>query len=100
MIVFIPKETRNSETRVAASPDTVKKLVGLGADVLVQKGAGIASRLSDEAFKNAGARIVGEKDAASADVVLKVLRPSPAEARKLKKGTLVIATMDPYGNES
>ncbi|MGI9351401.1 MAG: Re/Si-specific NAD(P)(+) transhydrogenase subunit alpha [Rhizobiaceae bacterium] len=100
MIVFVPKESRSGETRVAASPDTVKKLVSMGFVVHVEKGAGTASRIPDESFKTAGASIATAKSAGTADVVLKVLRPTPAEAKKYKKDAIVLASMDPFGNEN
>jgi len=100
MIVFVPKESRNGETRVAASPDTVKKMVAHGFSVHIEKGAGDSSRISDADYKAAGASTATPKSAGSADVVLKVLRPTPAEAKKYKKGALVLASMDPYGNEA
>ena len=100
MIVFVPKESRSGETRVAASPDTVKKMVALGFNVHVEKGAGDSSRISDADYKSAGATAATAKSAGSADVVLKVLRPTPAEAKKYKKGALVLASMDPFGNEA
>ncbi len=99
MIVLIPKESRKSETRVAASLDTVKKLVGYGFDVHVEKSAGDLSRISDTDYKAAGAKAATAKSAGSADIILKVLRPSAAEAMKYKKGAIVLAMMDPYGNE-
>ena len=99
MIVFVPKETRNSEPRVAASPDTVKKMAGLGMQVLVQKGAGELSRIPDKAYVDAGAKIVSGKEASTADVILKVLRPTASEAKGYKKGALLIGMMDPFGNE-
>jgi NAD(P) transhydrogenase subunit alpha len=95
--VFIPKETDPVETRVGASPDSVKKLVGLGFDVIVEKGAGHDSRMTDDAFAAAGAKIGSVSDGKSADVVLKVRRPSAAEIKSYKKGAAVIASMDPYG---
>ena len=98
MIVYIPKEITNSETRVAGSPETVKKMVALGFNVVVEKGAGLASRISDAAFKAAGAEI--SNVAAKADVILKVLRPTPQEAKSYKKGAIVLASMDPFGNEA
>ena len=100
MKLYIPRETQKSETRVAASTDTVKKLVSIGFSVSVEKGAGTASGTEDAAFKEAGASTATAKSAAEADVVLKVNRPTPAEAKKYKKDALVLATMDPYGNES
>ncbi|MCO6386497.1 Re/Si-specific NAD(P)(+) transhydrogenase subunit alpha [Aliihoeflea sp. 40Bstr573] len=99
-IVFVPKEVEGGEPRVAASPDTVKRLKGLGLDVVVEAGAGTASRIPDAEFEKAGARIGTAADASSADVVLKVRRPNDAELKVYKKGAAVIAAMDPYGNDA
>src|SRR5690625_7185130 len=86
MKIAIPKERRAQERRVAATPDTVKKLVALGAQVSVEAGAGEASRFSDEAFTNAGATVVSDLSTLLGDahLVLKVQRPalaSDAEGR-------------------
>ncbi len=99
MKLFVPKEAA-PETRVAASPDTVKRLIALGFDVFIEKGAGELSRVTDGAFEAAGAKIGNAKSGATADVVLKINRPSPAEAKSYKKGALVLAAMDPHGNLS
>ncbi|EKF16821.1 NAD(P) transhydrogenase subunit alpha, partial [Nitratireductor pacificus] len=88
-----------TEGRVSASPDTVKRLVGLGFDVVVEAGAGSASRIVDGAFEKAGARIGKAGDAAKADIVLKLRRPNAAELKTYRKGAVVIATMDPHGHE-
>ena len=90
-----------SETRVAAVPETVKKYVGLGADVVVQAGAGGAAGVPDSEFEPAGATIAPDaaSTARNADIVLKVRRPDAAELRACKPGALVIAIMDPHGNE-
>jgi NAD(P) transhydrogenase subunit alpha len=98
-LVFIARETVEGEPRVAGSPDTVKKMKALGLDVVVEAGAGILSRIPDDAFEKLGARIGAASDASSADVVLKVRRPTAAELKGYKPGAVVIATMDPYGNE-
>ncbi|RVB76871.1 MULTISPECIES: Re/Si-specific NAD(P)(+) transhydrogenase subunit alpha [unclassified Mesorhizobium] len=98
--VFIPRELDANEPRVAASPDTVKRLAGLGFDVIVESGAGTASRIPDEEFAKAGAAIGKAGDVAKADVVLKVRRPSEAELKAYRRGTAVIAIMDPYGNDA
>ncbi|WP_099865468.1 Re/Si-specific NAD(P)(+) transhydrogenase subunit alpha [Pararhizobium haloflavum] len=98
--IFIAKETAEGESRVAGSPDSIKKLAGLGFDVVVEAGAGAGSRIPDEAFEQAGARIGQAGDAAAADVVLKVRRPASGELSGYKKGALVVAIMDPYGNET
>jgi NAD(P) transhydrogenase subunit alpha len=96
--IFIPKESDAAEPRVAASPDTVKRLSGLGFSVIVEKGAGLASRITDAEFEKAGATIGA--DAGKADVILKVRRPSDAELKSYKKGAVVLAAMDPYGNDA
>ena len=98
--IFIPREVDPAEGRVAASPDTVKRLVGLGFDVVVEAGAGTASRIPDEEFARAGAAVGKAADASKADVVLKVRRPTDAELKGYKKGAAVLATMDPYGNDA
>ncbi|TIL64635.1 Re/Si-specific NAD(P)(+) transhydrogenase subunit alpha [Mesorhizobium sp.] len=98
--VFIPRELDANEPRVAASPDTVKRLAGLGFDVIVESGAGTASRISDEEFAKAGAVIGKAGDVAKADVVLKVRRPDEAELKAYRPGTAVIAIIDPYGNDA
>jgi NAD(P) transhydrogenase subunit alpha len=97
--VFIPRETVADEPRVAASPETVKRIAGLGLAVIVEGGAGERSRIPDADFKAAGAAIGKAADAGKADVVLKVRRPSATELKSYRKGAIVIATMDPYGNE-
>ena len=87
------------EPRVAATPETVKKMTGLGAQVAVEPGAGLKSGILDSDYTAAGATV--SADAMSgADVVLRVRRPSAAELGKCKRGALVIAIMDPYGNDA
>jgi H+-translocating NAD(P) transhydrogenase subunit alpha len=98
--IFVPKETDAAEPRVAASPETVKRFVGLGLSVVVEAGAGAASRIVDAEFEKAGAAIGKASDAGKADIVLKVRRPSEAELKGYRKGAMVIATMDPYGHEA
>ncbi len=98
--IFIPRELELIETRVGASPDTVKRLVGLGFAVVVETGAGTLSRIPDADFAAVGAVIGKASDAAKADVVLKVRRPSEAEVKGYKPGAAVLATMDPYGNDA
>src|SRR6202162_1302377 len=99
MRIAIARETDSGEPRVAGTPDTVKKMIGLGAEVAVEPGAGEKSGILDADYSAAGAS-VGKDAAKSADVVLKVRRPSAAELKSYKKGALVIAIMDPYGNEA
>ncbi|WP_353644707.1 Re/Si-specific NAD(P)(+) transhydrogenase subunit alpha [Mesorhizobium sp. WSM2239] len=99
-IVFVPKEVDSNEPRVAASPDTVKRISGLGLDIVVEAGAGTLSRITDEEFAKAGATIGSASDAARADVILKVRRPNATELKSYKRGASVIAIMDPYGNDA
>ncbi len=99
MRIAIPAEVETGETRVAATPDTVKKLTALGAEVAVQSGAGQGSGVPDSDFAAAGAVIASSAvDAVrDADVVFKVRRPRGAELAAYKKGALVLAIMDPFG---
>ncbi len=98
--VFIAKESAAGEGRVAGTPDTVKRMVALGLDIVVETGAGTLSRIPDADYKAAGASIGKASDAGKADVVLKVRRPGAGELKTYKKGAIVIATMDPYGHEA
>ena len=99
MKIAIPAEIDPGEPRVAATPETVKKFVSFGAEVAVEPGAGAKSGIPDAEFAAAGASIAagGTKDA---DVVLKVRRPTAAELSGYKKGAIVAAIMDPYGNDA
>ncbi len=101
MRIAIPAETDPIESRVAATPDMVKRYIGLGAEVVVQAGAGLRSGVTDADYQAAGAKV--EPSAAlalaDADIVLKVRRPASDEIAHLKNGAAVIAIMDPYGHE-
>ncbi|WP_297322079.1 Re/Si-specific NAD(P)(+) transhydrogenase subunit alpha [uncultured Bartonella sp.] len=97
--IFVAKETVNGETRVAASPETVKKLINLGYNVLVEKGAGLLSLISDADYSQAGAEIVNANDANKADIILKLRRPTAAEIAHYKKGAALIGILDPFGHE-
>lgn len=100
MKLGIPKETGASETRVAASPDTVKRLTGLGFDVAVETGAGTGAYISDSEFEAAGARIADTaRDAlGDADVVLKVARPTADEVALMKRGAVLVAILSPLAD--
>ena len=102
MRIAVLSETDPAEPRVAAVPETVKKFIGLGAEVAVQSGAGLKAGVPDSEYEAAGATIAGsaEDAAGSADLVLKVRRPSSDEIGLLKRGATVIAIMDPYGHEA
>jgi NAD(P) transhydrogenase subunit alpha len=98
MKIAVAAETDAGEPRVAATPETVKKMMGLGAEVAVEPGAGIKSGILDADFTAAGASVA--RDALSgADIVLMVRRPNALELSHMRKGAIVIAIMDPYGNE-
>jgi NAD(P) transhydrogenase subunit alpha len=98
MKIGIVKERREGEHRCAVSPDTVKKYVGLGAQVAIETGAGVAAAITDEAFKAAGAEIVGDAAAAlgGADLVLKVQRPDGDELGAIRRGAVLAAILNPY----
>ena len=99
MKLFVPCENTAIETRVAMSPEVVRKLTKLGFNVVVEKGAGHLSRIDDAAFVEAGGAIGNAGDGNNADVVFKVRRPTPQESSSYKKNALILASMDPHGNE-
>ncbi len=98
MQIGAPAETDPAERRVSATPETVKKFLGLGAEVAVGHGAGVEAGFPDSEYQTAGARLVSAEDALGSDLVLKVRRPNAQEVAHLKPGALVIATMEPYGH--
>ncbi len=102
MRVAVPAESDPSETRVAATPETVRKLIGLGAAVAVQAGAGTRAGVPDRDYEAAGASMAADAAEAlrDADLVLRVRRPGPGDLPGLKRGALLIAIMDPYGQEA
>ncbi|KQV62894.1 NAD(P) transhydrogenase subunit alpha [Caulobacter sp. Root343] len=97
-VIAVTKETRANETRVAATPETVKKLGAAGFSVVVQAGAGTAASYPDADYEAAGAKLVKTaKDALKdADVLFKVRAPEAAEIAALKKGAIVAAALNPY----
>src|SRR5215475_3405002 len=99
MRIAVAREIDATENRVAATPETVKKMKALGADVAVEPNAGTKSGIPDAEFAAAGA-IVTNEPIKDADVVLKVRRPAASELTRYKKGALVISIMDPFGNEA
>jgi len=99
MKVAVIAETGTDEPRVAATPETVKRMVALGATVAVQPGAGVKSGILDADYTAAGAAIAADP-LNGADIVLQVRRPEGPELARLKKGAIVIGMMDPYGQES
>ncbi len=100
MRIAVLAETDAAEPRVAATPETVKKFISLGAEAAVQAGAGVASNISDADYAAAGATIVADaaQVLAGADVALRVRRPSASELAGAKPMLAVFAIMDPFGN--
>lgn len=98
MKIAVPKETRVHETRVAATPETIKKLVRSGATVVVESRAGIAASITDGEFEEAGATIAGDFAAtlAGADVVLKVMRPTMEEVEQFSSGQKLFCIMQTH----
>jgi NAD(P) transhydrogenase subunit alpha len=99
MKIGIPAETRQGETRIAATPETVKKLVAAKHQVIVQSGAGIEASITDEAFAAAGAQIGSAADALGCEMVLKVRAPSADERAQMKPGTVLIGMLNPFDSE-
>ncbi len=97
MIIGIPRETRPGETRVAATPETVKKLSASGKhQIVVEVGAGVHASIPDADFQAAGARIGSAAETLAADIVLTVRGPTAAELPKLKRGALLIGLLNPF----
>ena len=98
MKIAVAAEIDAGEPRVAATPETVKKMLALGAEVAVEPGAGIKSGILDQDFAAAGANVTADA-VSGADIILKVRRPQASELSRYKKGAIVIAIMDPFGHD-
>ncbi len=101
MKLAVPKETAPGETRVAATPESVKKLKGLGLDVVIEAGAGLRAHISDAEYVAAGASVAADvrTTLADADLVLKVRGPKGSETALLRKGAVLAALLAPYGEK-
>ncbi len=99
MRIGIPAETRSGETRVAATPETVKKLAAKH-QVIVQSGAGVTAAVIDEAYVAAGAQIGSAADAFGCDLVLKIRAPNAAERTLMRPGTVLIGMLNPFDSEN
>ncbi len=98
MKITILKESLNGENRVAATPETVKKFIALGADIAVEKGAGLKASIADNDYKDAGATISARTAAIKdADIIMGVNGPTPASLKGMKKGAWLIAGLNPFG---
>ena len=98
MRLAIPRETHPGENRASVTPETVKKLVRLGADLAIEAGAGAGAGFSDEAYAAEGASVVTDRDAllGSADMVLRLRKPELEEVAKLKSGCIHVSYLDPF----
>lgn len=100
MHIGVPLETHAGETRVAATPETIKKLIGQGHTLTVQSGAGIHAGVPDSAYTTAGAVIGSANEVFAAQLILKVTPPSDAELTLIKPGTLLIGMLNPFSNDT
>lgn len=99
MFIGIPRERHQGETRVAATPETVKKLTAAGHTITIEGSAGDAAFFIDEAFEAAGARIGTAAEALGADMVLKVRAPLPDELPQMRQGAVLVGMLDPFNRE-
>ncbi|MFW9605812.1 MAG: Re/Si-specific NAD(P)(+) transhydrogenase subunit alpha [Pseudomonas sp.] len=99
MQIGIPRETRPGETRVAATPETVAKLVRLGHQLLVERAAGVSAGQTDSAYQQAGAQLVSAAEALGAELVLKVVAPDSQELSLMQSGAVLIGMLDPFDLE-
>jgi NAD(P) transhydrogenase subunit alpha len=100
MRIGVPLETRPEETRVAATPETVKKLISQGHSVVIQKDAGVQASQPDSAYEAVGATIGSAADAFGAEIVLKVRAPEAGELKQIKSGSVLIGMLDPFDNDN
>ena len=100
MHIGVPLETQAGETRVAATPETIKKLIGQGHRVTVQSGSGIAASITDAAYVAAGASIGDAAAAFGAELVLKVVAPTDAELALMNSGAVLVGMLNPFSNET
>ncbi len=99
MRIGVPAESRAGETRVAATAETVKKLVAAGHQVIVQSNAGLASSQTDAAYQSVGASIGTAAEALGAELVLRVTSPSEAELAQMKQGAALVGMLNPFDKE-
>jgi len=100
MRIGVPLETRPGETRVAATPEIVKKLISQGNTVVIQKDAGVQASQPDSAYEAMGATIGSAADAFGAELVLKVRAPDAAELKQIKAGSVLMGMLDPFDNDN
>ena len=96
MLIGVPAETIDGETRVAITPETAKKLKAQGHTIRIQSGAGVAASVTDEAYTAVGAEITDAAGAFAADIVLKVRCPQDSEVPHLKAGSVMVGMLNPF----
>ncbi|MDB2380833.1 NAD(P)(+) transhydrogenase (Re/Si-specific) subunit alpha, partial [Luminiphilus sp.] len=98
MRIVIPRESVAGERRTSATPETVKKMIRLGADVAIESGAGDAVGYNDSLYSELGAEIVSDRAAlmGSADMVLRLRKPEPADIDMMKPGCIHVSYLDPF----
>ncbi|MCF6806539.1 NAD(P)(+) transhydrogenase (Re/Si-specific) subunit alpha, partial [Pseudomonas stutzeri] len=100
MQIGVPLETRPGEARVAATPETVKKLITQGHQVIVQNGAGLQASVPDSAYEAAGASIADAASVYAAQVLLKVNAPSETELAQMQPGSVLVGMLNPFDNDN
>jgi NAD(P) transhydrogenase subunit alpha len=96
--VGVPKETGAGETRVAATPDSVKRLSKFGFDIAIEEGAGMSAGFRDEDYDAVGARIVSTKDAWNSQLIAKIAPPTETETQSLQSGAMIVSLLEPFRN--
>jgi NAD(P) transhydrogenase subunit alpha len=96
IIIGVPLEIKSEERRVAATPETVKKMIGLGCQVRIQKGAGERASINDVAYQAVGAQIVSAKEVFKVDLILKVRALEPSEIKAMQSGAVLIGMLEPF----
>ena len=99
MQIGVPAETTAGETRVAVTPETAKKIIAQGHQVLIQSGAGVAASVTDAAYEAVGAQITDAAGALGSELVLKVRAPSAAELSHMKSGSAMVGMLNPFDAE-
>src|SRR5690606_2364264 len=99
MQIGIPRERLPGETRVAATPETVKKYVGAGHTVVVEQGAGEQAFFPDALYEQAGAAVATVNEALAAELVLKVRTPTTEELGMMRPGGVLVGMLDPFNKE-
>ncbi len=96
MLIGVPRERAAGETRVAVTPETVKKLIAQGHALCIERGAGLAASITDEAFAAVGAALGDQAQALAAPLVLKVRAPEPEELSLMQRGGALVGMLNPF----